>query len=42
VLAKRSQLSLGVSRRRLIVDGIATDEANPLVADLAERLVTSP
>jgi hypothetical protein len=38
VLAKRSQLSLGVSRRRLIVDGIATDEANPLVADLAERL----
>ena len=38
VLAKRSQLSLGVSRRRLIVDGIATDESNPLVADLAERL----
>ena len=38
VLEKRSQLSLGVSRHRLIVDGIATDANNSLLADLAERL----
>ena len=38
VLSKRSQLSLGVSRRRLVVDGVATDENNPLLAEFAERL----
>jgi len=38
VLAKRGQLALGVSRRRLVVDGTATDEHNALIADLAERL----
>ena len=38
VLSNRGQLSLGVSRRRLIVDGLATDESNTLLADLAERL----
>ena len=38
VLAKRGQLALGISRRRLVVDGTATDEHNALIADLAERL----
>jgi hypothetical protein len=38
VLSQRSQLSVGVSRRRLVVDGIATDENNSLLADFAERL----
>jgi hypothetical protein len=38
VLSKRGQLSFGVSHRRLVVDGIATDEKNTLLADLAERL----
>lgn len=38
VLAKRSQISLGVSRNRLVVDGVPTDENNSLLADLAERL----
>jgi len=37
-LAKRGQLSIGVSRRRLVVDGAATEESNTLLADLAERL----
>jgi len=38
VLAKRNQLSLGVSRRQLVLDGVATDQSNTLIADLAERL----
>ena len=38
VLAKRRQLSLGVSRRRLVVDGVPTDENNTQLAQLAERL----
>lgn len=38
VLSNRSQLSLGVSRHRLVVDGVATDENNALLADFAERL----
>ncbi len=37
-LSKRGQLSIGVSRRQLVVDGAATDESNTLLADLAERL----
>ena len=38
VLAKRTQLSIGVSRRQLVIDGAATDENNTSLADLAERL----
>src|SRR5215831_12848715 len=38
VLSKRTQLSVGVSRRQLVVDGAATDENNTGLADLAERL----
>jgi len=38
VLSKRSQLSIGVSRHQLVVDGAATDEGNTALADLAERL----
>ena len=37
-LANRDHLAFGVSRRRLVVDGVATDENNTLLADLAERL----
>jgi hypothetical protein len=37
-LATRRQVSFGVSRRRLVVDGVATDQNNSLLADLAERL----
>ena len=38
VLSKRNQLSIGVSRHQLVVDGAATDESNTSLADLAERL----
>ncbi len=38
VLSRRGPLSIGISRRGLVVDGIATDEKNTLLADLAERL----
>ena len=38
ILAKRTQLSIGVSRRQLVIDGAATDENNTSLADLAERL----
>src|SRR5262252_6204539 len=38
VLSKRTQLSIGVSRRQLVIDGAATDENNTSLADLAERL----
>src|SRR5690348_3319092 len=38
VLSKRSQLSIGVSRHQLVIDGAATDENNASLADLAERL----
>lgn len=38
VLSKRSQVSIGVSRHQLVIDGAATDENNTSLADLAERL----
>ena len=38
VLLRRSQISVGVSRHRLVVDGVVTDENNSQLADLAERL----
>jgi hypothetical protein len=38
VMSTRSQLSIGVSRHQLVIDGAATDENNTALADLAERL----
>ncbi|HEX5076380.1 MAG TPA: hypothetical protein VFW03_24420, partial [Gemmatimonadaceae bacterium] len=38
LLSQRSQLTIGVSRHRLVVDGAATDENNTSLADLAQRL----
>lgn len=38
LLSKRSSLSLGVARQQLIIEGVATDENNPVLRDLAQRL----
>ncbi len=38
ILYERSTLSIGVAHRQLIIDGIATDNANPVLRSLAERL----
>jgi len=34
----RSSLALGVARQQLVIEGVATDAKNPLLADLAGRL----
>jgi hypothetical protein len=38
LLIKRQSLSLGVARQQLIIEGVATDENNPVLRDLAARL----
>jgi hypothetical protein len=38
LLAERGQLSLGVARRQLIIEGIATDPKHPVLRELADRL----
>lgn len=38
LLKERSALSLGVARHQLIIEGVATDEANPVLRELANRL----
>lgn len=38
LLQGRSSLSLGVAREQLIIEGVATDENNPVLRDLAQRL----
>ena len=38
LLAKKSSLSLGVARQQLVIEGVATDEGNPVLRDLAQRL----
>ncbi len=38
LLRDRQALSLGVARNQLIIEGVATDEANPVLRDLAARL----
>jgi hypothetical protein len=38
LLFKRQSLSLGVARQQLIIEGVATDENNPVLRDLAARL----
>lgn len=35
---ERPTISLGVARRQLVIEGVATDAANPLLRDLAQRL----
>lgn len=38
LLRERSALSLGVARHQLIIEGVATDESNPVLRELANRL----
>jgi hypothetical protein len=38
ILQDRPQLGLGVARRQLVIEGIATDEKHPVLSDLARRL----
>lgn len=38
LLKERATLSLGVARHQLIIEGVATDEANPVLRELALRL----
>lgn len=38
LLATRGSLSLGVARQQLVIEGVATDENNPVLRDLAARL----
>jgi hypothetical protein len=38
LLQQRGTLSLGVARQQLIIEGVATDDANPVLRDLAQRL----
>lgn len=38
LLKERATLSLGVARHQLIIEGVATDEANPVLRELAARL----
>ncbi|MFN8667893.1 MAG: hypothetical protein U0164_12020 [Gemmatimonadaceae bacterium] len=38
LLASRPELSIGVGRSHLILDGVSTDPHNPLMSELAERL----
>jgi hypothetical protein len=38
LLKDRPSLSLGVARQQLIIEGVATDENNPVLRDLAQRL----
>jgi len=38
LLVDRGSLSLGVAREQLVIEGVATDSKNPVLADLAGRL----
>jgi hypothetical protein len=38
LLKDRASLSLGVARQQLIIEGVATDEGNPVLRELAMRL----
>lgn len=38
LLRERAALSLGVARHQLIIEGVATDEKNPVLRELANRL----
>jgi hypothetical protein len=38
LLRDRELLSIGISRQQLLIEGVATDPANPVLRELAERL----
>lgn len=38
LLETRSELSLGIAQKQIVIDGIATDDRNPVLTDLAKRL----
>ncbi len=38
LLKERTSLSLGVARQQLIIEGVATEDTNPVLRDLAQRL----
>jgi len=38
LLKDRPSLSIGVARSQLVLDGVATDQANPVLRELAQRL----
>jgi hypothetical protein len=38
LLAERRTLAMGVARRQLVIEGIATDSSHPLLRELADRL----
>ncbi len=38
LVAERGSISLGVARNQLVIEGVATDSKNPVLADLAGRL----
>ena len=38
LLKDRTSLSLGVARQQLIIEGVATEDTNPVLRDLAQRL----
>src|SRR3990172_5975915 len=38
LLKDLASLSLGVARQQLVIEGVATDENNPVLRDLAQRL----
>jgi hypothetical protein len=38
LFGRRDALSIGVARRQLIIEGVATEEGNPVLRDLAARL----
>ena len=38
LLRERGTLSLGVARHQLVIEGVATNESNPLLSELASRL----
>jgi hypothetical protein len=38
LLHGRASLSLGVARQQLVIEGVATDDSNPVLRDLAQRL----
>ncbi|MEZ4414440.1 MAG: hypothetical protein R3E10_01675 [Gemmatimonadota bacterium] len=38
LLEKRPTVSLGIANRQLVIDGVATDQRNPVLQDLARRL----
>ena len=38
ILQRQDQFTIGVTQRRLVIDGLPSDESHPVLRDLAERL----